>query len=337
MDDKLLRDAHEVFCKVFDSNISYENFRHKHMDDPELAGDMVTMVDYQDGVPAGTNSFMGATLICGGKKLYFVLSCDTAVKEDFRGRHIFSNLIRQALQRCEEQGVDFMMAVPNQNSYPGFVRLKFQEVGTQWTYKAVLRPVQVLRSRLLHKETYLPPFEDKAYTEPAGYEWQMTSDCPFSEDDLAAINSRTGIFLQRSREMFAWKIDCYPREAREYICVRRDGKLCAYFIVIAERSNGGCIICDWMLPGERNSARRIVRRLVRYLRKYAGVASIPSVNPERGEPGLLHCGGFLFRKRGVPLMFYPTSDAVGEKEAAYMRDFKNWMLRYIDADTILNI
>ena len=46
MDEKLLHDAHDIFCEVFHSKISYETFRHKHLDNPDIdvSLDLVTEI-----------------------------------------------------------------------------------------------------------------------------------------------------------------------------------------------------------------------------------------------------------------------------------------------------
>lgn len=102
MDEKLLHDAHDIFCEVFHSKISYETFRHKHLDNPDIDAGVATLVDYQDGVPAGTNSFMGYTLLDGPRALPVVHSCDTAVRPAFRGRRIFLLLVQRAISVCQE-------------------------------------------------------------------------------------------------------------------------------------------------------------------------------------------------------------------------------------------
>lgn len=122
MDEKLLHDAHAIFCEVFHSDMPYETFRHKHMGNPDIDLNIATLVDYRDGIPAGTNSFMSYILLEGGRALPVTHSCDTAVRPAFRGQRIFSLLVQRAISICRGTPNVLIYATPNQNSYPGFTR-----------------------------------------------------------------------------------------------------------------------------------------------------------------------------------------------------------------------
>lgn len=44
MDEKTICDAYAIFCEVFRSDMSYEAFRHKHIDNPDLDWEIPTLV-----------------------------------------------------------------------------------------------------------------------------------------------------------------------------------------------------------------------------------------------------------------------------------------------------
>lgn len=334
MDEKQFRDAYDIFCEVFNSSVSYETFRHKHLDNPDLIREIATLVDYQDGVPAGTNSFMRCILLCGGKRVTAVLSNDTAVKARFRGRHIFTSLIEQEIEKCREtHAADVMFGFPNKNSYPGFLKMGFHEVGALYSYAAVVRPVSFLKRTISGKMSYFPGYEEDVFTAD-GYTWQVSLACPFSEDDLSVINGRGRVQIQHSRAFFDWKLGGFPKGSKCYICVREGTKLCAFFVLINE--NGGkCAVCDWMLPDSRKTARRILHHALCYLKKYGDIVVVQCVNPANREAGILWQAGMLIRKRVTPVLYYPITDKIDGETMACLNDFSGWSLRSIDGDTIL--
>lgn len=337
MDEQRLRDAHAVFCEVFQSNMPYETFRHKHLDNPNLDSSVVNLVDYQSGIPAGTNSFMGDILLVDQQKLSVLQSCDTAVQPAFRGCHIFSKLIQQAVSISQHTQTALVYGFPNEKSCPGFLKLNFHELGKLETYAAIPRPVHLLCRKLLRKASALPAFQETAFNDPkTGLIWQMSLRCPFTEQDISVINERPGIHLRRSRAFFQWKIDYLPEGETAYLCVRRHDQLLAYF-VLRRHANGTCEVCDWMVTEEREAACRIIRTAVRFLRRFCDLVSVSMVNPTGEEPSLLTGGGF-FRKKVVPQPFliYPTSDTLTKEELARLKDLRSWTLRSIDGDTILN-
>lgn len=340
MDEQRLKDAYSVLREAFQSyrHISYETFRHKHLGNPDIDLDIMTLVHYQDGIPAGTNSFMTCHLLLGQRTVSAIQSCDSAVRPDFRGRHIFSRLIQQAISLCRESRHVFIFGCPNENSYPGFTKLGFLELGRLKSYGGVLQPTRFLlrrvRRKLLGKSPALAAFRPISFSGPGG-NWTVSLSCPFTEEDLAVMNVRPGIHLRRSLEFYRWKVDYLPEERTAYLCLRQDGRL-ATFLVLLRHSNGSCDICDWMLPDSPAESGPILRRARRRLRPFCDLLSVSMVNPAGNEPSLLASGGF-FRKKAwpQPFMIYPTAEL--DAETLYrLKDFRSWTLRYIDTDTILH-
>lgn len=333
MEKQLIHDAYTIFNEVFHTGMSYEAFRHKHMDNPERDEDIMTLVHYQDGVPAGTNSFMGCFVLDGNQEIYAVTSCDTAVKTAFRGNHIFSLLIQRAMTICQERKNTFLFGFPNQNSYPGFIKLDFEELGGMETWCAILRPVRLLLRKALGRGGTLPLFRPASASREGN--WSLSLRCPFSEEDLTWINSRPGVHFRRTMLFYQWKIDYLPEGEAAYLCARSAGRLEA-FLVLRRYANGSCDICDWLLPEDGAASRRLLKSALRLLRPHCDLITVPMVNPASEDPERLSAGGF-FRKKGLasPFMIYPTADLEPET-LARLRDLRNWTLRYIDGDTILN-
>lgn len=89
MDEKLLHDAHTVFCEGFQSNMPYEIFRHKHADNPERDDDIYVLCDYDGNTPRGETAFLRYAVSCFGEDFYTVHPCDVAVSPKYRGQHLY--------------------------------------------------------------------------------------------------------------------------------------------------------------------------------------------------------------------------------------------------------
>ena len=91
-DESKLHDAYAVFKEVFQSDMSYETFVHKHVENPEYMGELANLVYYENGLAKGTNSFMGQMFLYGQEEIFALQSCDTAVLPETRGKGVFSSL-----------------------------------------------------------------------------------------------------------------------------------------------------------------------------------------------------------------------------------------------------
>lgn len=332
MNEQLLHDAHSVFCRVFHSNMPYEAFRHKHMDNPDRDPDIMTLVHYRGDIPVGTSSYMGCWVVDGKQAYYSVMSCDNAVIEEARGEGVFSRLVQRAISGCQEKETPFLSVFPNLHSRPGFAKLGFLEAGMPETYAVIPRPVHLLLRKTLGRTHTLPLFRPFSGREG---EWTLSLRCPFTEEDLALINSRFDIHLQRSLPFYQWKIDCMPEGEASYLCLRQEGRLEA-FLVLRRYANNACFICDWMLPEDKAACRGLLKQAIRLLRPFCDLLEVRLVNPTGMEPAQLSAGGF-FRKKSmpVPFMIYPTA-SLGEEDRIRLMDLRNWTLRYIDCNTVLN-
>ncbi len=336
MDEQRLQDAYSILREVFQSyrHISYETFRHKHLDNPDIDPDIYILNDYEAGTIQGTTAFMRYPLSVDGRTLFVDHPCDVAVSPACRGRHIFTRIQLQGIEHCRDSDISMLFATPNENSYPGYTKLGFLELGRLETYCAVLRPVHLARRKFLRRTAPLSAFRPASFSSREG-EWALSLRCPFTEDDLALINARPGVHLRRSLDFYRWKVDYLPEERTAYLCLRRNGRLTA-FLVLLRHSNGSCEVCDWMLPDSPAESGPILRRARRRLRPFCDLLSVSMVNPAGNEPSLLASGGFVRKKAWPqPFMIYPTAELDAET-LSRLKHFRSWTLRYIDTDTILH-
>lgn len=275
---------------------------------------------------------MGCVMLNDGQAVSFLQSCDTAVKPIFQGRHIFTSLIQKAMFVCQKRQNTVLFGFPNSNSYLGFIKLGFYELGKLDRYDSVLRPVHLLLRKVLHRAPALPLFQESAF--PGG-EWTLSLRCPFTEEDIALMNSHPGVHLRRSLEFYRWKLDWLPEGEGAYLCARKNGRLEA-FLVFRRESDGSCWVCDWMLPEDPEASGRLLREVCRFLRPYCDLLKVSMVNPTGTEPDRLKNGSFFRRSTAPqPFLIYLTAE-LGEETISQIKDLRNWSLRYIDGDTVFN-
>lgn len=334
MDEKIVRDAHAIFNKVFKADIPWETFRHKHLDNPESTGKTEILVDYADGTPRGMNCFIPLTLLVGAHPLRATVSCDTAVLPAYRGQHIFYHIVRQAIEQFRTEDMDLIYAMPNHNSYHGFRKMEFHELGKLAIYARVLRPAGLLLRKIMHRDAEYPPFSEAQFRAD-GYFYSLSTNCPFSDADISAINARSSIHFHRSRTFYQWKFDALSEGERAYLCVRSaEGELVGFLAV--QKSGGGAVeLCDWVLPQEQAAAQVILHTCCKVLRRFCDVVQ-GWVNPVSWEPQVFSGSGFFRRKAEQPFLIMPTSARASADACPELYDFRNWEVRKIDNDTILN-
>ena len=344
MDEQRLKDAYSLLREVFQSykHISYDTFRHKHIDNPDIDPDIYILNHYEAGTIQGTTAFIRYPLSADGQTTFICHPCDVAVSPACRGRHISARLCLRGIEHCSTSNTSILFGTPNENSYPVYKKtLGFHELGLLEAYGGVLQPTRFfwrrVRRKLLGKAHALADFPSSAFSGPGG-DWSISADCPFTEDDLTVMNIRPGIHIQRSLAFYRWKVDYLPKERRAYLCIRQEGTLRAFF-VLRRNCDGAmdhccCDICDWMLPEDEQAAQDIFQAVVRYLRPYCDLLSVCMVNPVT-EASIISSGLPRSANSSQPFMIYPTAE-LSVEELSRLKDLQNWTLRYIDTDTILH-
>lgn len=130
-----------LFNKVFNLNYNLDWFNWKYMDNVYGASYMVFAYDKEKLV--GIRSFWRNDI---GKTISYQ-PCDTAVSKEYRGRGIFSQMTRLAL---EEVGGNFIYNFPNENSLPGNLKLGWEI--DKYAYLALVGKKSSLKSKTQYIE-----------------------------------------------------------------------------------------------------------------------------------------------------------------------------------------
>lgn len=336
----------EIFNKVFSKNMDTKNFYYKHYQNPYKIPNPI-INDEINGETVGVNCFMGAKFAILDKEVFAAQSCDSAVLSQYRGKGVFSRIIRSAEKQCEIDGIKFLFGYPNGNSYPGFMKLGWVHVGD--FYRVVL-PLDTCKffKRKFRKSlpTIIGKIGDslfqkklKKYSKKSDrIDIQISETCPFTEKDFEVINKTEGIMIKRSAEYYKWKVDNNPSKRFKYI-VARNGDSLLGVIIYETLDDYSMDVVDWLCFEPDNEKQKIVLAKMFYELKGQGISiSIHLVNGASGEMKMLEGIGFLnasnriMKQQPLPLIVKTFSPELDNK----LLEAKNWICRFLDTDVMIS-
>lgn len=121
VDDKFIKDFIVTENAVFGGNYTEEHFRKKYIDN--IYGKSVVEVVYLDGEPVAARGLWRNDI--DGKPSY--QPGDTCVTEVCRGKGIFTEMTKRSIEMLSAD--DLIYNFPNQNSYPGYIKMGWKLVG----------------------------------------------------------------------------------------------------------------------------------------------------------------------------------------------------------------
>lgn len=333
----------DIFNSVFSNNISHEAFWYKHYGNPSRLSAPLLVEKIENDI-IGMNGFMAAKFICDSKELYAAQSCDSAVLPQYRGQSVFSSIIKRAQNQLKDEGVDFLFGFPNQNSYPGFIKLGWQHnvdfcryfLPTDW-YLLLRKKIGKKCARIiqgLFKQITLSRINRLA-SKPFTGVIEISDRCPFTEEDCMMINQCGAIMVKRSIDYYVWKLDKNPTKEFKYVVAREEGRLCGFIVynVINDEVN----IIDWFCVQNTNELV-VMAKLIKFIIDVGAKINIPLINIKSRDVLLLKSLGFwnssniIMRRKMTPLVIY----VINETYASKLYRPENWLLRFIDSDTIIS-
>lgn len=126
----------------------------KHESNP--FGTSPGLVAESNGELVGLRIFMRWMWASGDRQFRSVRGVDTATHPDWRGRGIFSRLTLALCREMEADGVGFGFSTPNAQSRPGLLKMGWSSLGRTSLRIRLLKPLQVLRSRIRRSDDAAP-------------------------------------------------------------------------------------------------------------------------------------------------------------------------------------
>ncbi len=139
----------ELHYGAKDDTAHAEYLAHEYFHDP--AGDALIEIawDREKNRAAGQYIAIPIRVRIRGVDSSCLMSVNTLTREEYRGQGIFTGLAAAVYERAAAKGYRLAYGMPNQHSYPGFVKaLSFEDRGAVPLYLRPLRPSNLVRSYL---------------------------------------------------------------------------------------------------------------------------------------------------------------------------------------------
>lgn len=332
------RDLLALFNRVFEKQRSLEHWRWQFERNPYAPPTIVVARRDRDGLLAGSHVVMPIALNTAGTRVLAAHTLDLVVHEDFRRQGLFETTARECFAWCLERGLRAVIAFPNAQSYPGFVRsLQWSRIldPQRWELRIGVRGLlgNATWGRAL---TWAPDLGWRLLTRARlgrdakwKTEWRRT--VPDDHDALwTACASELELSLWKDREYLAWRYDQNPDHEFLYVVLREGARLCGVAVVL--RESGRCTICEWLC--QRAAGPALGRALIQ---------AVCEGCLRRGDDRvsfLGHDDGYFarclagFRVRPAPESVLTGRGLEDGPLDALVRDGRNWTVTYGDADYV---
>jgi GNAT superfamily N-acetyltransferase len=235
-----------------EKNVAF--WRWKHVENP--FGPSPVLVAEKDGRLVGVRAFMQWEWLGEGRSFRALRAVDTATHPDYRGRGIFKVLTLELLERCREEGYDFIFNTPNEQSRPGYLKMGWRTVGKLPVRLAPLRPGQVLATKVFGRPVCVPtaaeqPHQPELLNEGEDHEWLRTVPGPKWRTPPTA-------------EFLKWRyLDC---PAREYRLIGKPGDFIVFYYLRAQSFGTELRLVHYLCrPGATDAMKAAINRLRRGL------------------------------------------------------------------------
>lgn len=138
-----------------ENDIGQQEFiEHEYFNNPYGKAMIDLAWDEEKKIIAGQYVVLPMRFNVDGEQHSCVLSLNTLTRDMYRGQGVFTKLAERVYSRADQQGSTFCYGMPNQNSYPGFIKkLKFCDLGPVPLFLRPLHPStmisEFLKSKLL--------------------------------------------------------------------------------------------------------------------------------------------------------------------------------------------
>lgn len=284
---------------------------------------------FMDGILVGLESCMPIEYEMNGKKIMMLISCDSKVRESYRGRGIWGKTVRYCIESIfKNTDYPLVLGFPNfRNSYPGYMKMQWQTLDNMHNYVLVNdarqfakvfggnNPIKRLLGRMLGLQRLVVNMTGTSkYTiEPCG------------NDSLLWDDSNDRIHLSHSDEMLNWR---RLYKGIKTIAVKRNGKVVATCIYSLDDFEGEqiCKIEKFVVgEGSKRERTQMLAAVLKYLKKNISQAAFVRVWTTQDSDLESLCKSCLFLKSSHPNPFII-------KQRGNEYDNSKWTLSFLDLD-----
>lgn len=334
-------DEHDLlalFNRLFGKQRSLEHWQWQFEHNPYARPTICVARRESDDLLVGSHVIMPIALNTAGTRVLAGHTLDLVVHEDFRRQGLFQTTARECFTWCLERGLRAVIAFPNSQSYPGFVRsLGWSHIldPQRWDLRTGLRGV-LGSAGWARALTWAPDLVWRGLSRihlgggaAWNVEWRRTA--PEDHDLLwAECAPELKLALWKDREYLAWRYDQNPDHEFEYVTLREGLRLRAVAVVF--RQYGCDMICEWIC--RRAPGTALGRALVRAVCERAlwcGADRVSFLGHDDGYFARCLAG---FQARLAPECVLTGRGLEDGPLDALVRDRRNWTVTYGDADYV---
>jgi len=295
-----------------DTTIKTESYwRWKHVDNP--FGQSPVLLGFEGDQLVGIRAFMRWRWTNGEKIYESVRAVDTATHPDFRGKGTFKKLTMALLEKCKDNGWDFVFNTPNKISKPGYLKMGWTIAGRLPLTVNINHPLNVImnfaRRAKSASETYPNGNIKEFLNKPGLAELLIKSRDHFNGNLITA----------HSVESLLWRYDKVTVKQYFACGLEENNRLVAliFYRLKPGRAGNELRITDIFAEHRRlkNAINALVRDRVRL--HNPDFVTVDSMNP-------WFSNALLLGLRGMPFGPVVTIRGISEKFDDTLHDFKKW-------------
>lgn len=333
-DAEVTKQATELFSKTFEP-MDEEQFYYKHFENPERLEKPVRYF-MNNGRICAMNAFDQVTVLAGQQEIKAIQSSDSAVDAECRGQGLFYKIQTETLQEYAKEGGALAFGIPNEKSFPIFMKMGWMDIGTLAGYRKMVNLFGCMKSLLGRTEK--PQFCEKTEYSHKGYTVIVGKNRDIiNERDIQTINEDIVVGVKRSLAYYKWKVFEHTDIEYGIVKVIKEDVLQALFIVTRKKGSHFVFadVSEWYIAsGAGEKQWKIMAEILqKNLKNWCDFSTINFVNPKSGEDKIVNCLGYKQKGEQEYRLIVNVLEKDMKRE---VEDIKYWKLRGIDPDTMLN-
>lgn len=305
-------------------------------------------LDEENGVIAGQYAVIPMKMKVNRKIVNCLMSVNTLTRKEYRGQKIFTGLADSVFEDAADKGYEFVYGMPNQNSYPGFVKkLRFDNIGAVPLYLKPISPSNMVmdfkKSKIL--EVLAKPFNMFFDAKQPKLDKNMKlvkldkSSLKLADDFWEKVQNEYPIIVERTSEYLKFRYLDIPRRKYECYYILENNVPVAFAVGrVMEVANMQCgMLADFIyLKGHEKAAKSLLKNMSFILKdKGADLVGVMMQSHFKEAKLIKRCGYFKCPKFMEPqpfLLILRTFNEGLKNEG--INDIKNWFFTMGDYDVV---
>lgn len=327
-----------------DNDISNKEFiKHEYFENPFGDAFVKIAYDFENDKMAGQYIVLPRDYLINGHTYKSVLSLNTLTSEAYRGQKVFTKLADAVYDECTERGVTFCYGMPNQNSFPGFIKkLAFKKLGDVPLFLKIRNPFYVLLDKLKISYSYSNSIKSEGCKKENMELIEINKDnISYFDNFWNEIQSKYSVIGCRNSNYIKWRYLEMPCRDYTIYMVKKDGKVSGFVVGrITEVAGMRCgMIVDFLFKKNENDVGQLLLdRITKYF-KEAKIGLLGCLMGKQTEEGKLlkKNGYFVCPERLLPQPFpiiFRQFNTLQDNDEEFIIDFSNWFFAMGDYDVI---